>query len=70
MVMRDAAAESAAMAVTWDELVDADRRRSREAIQDDCDHVAWQLGRRGAGIVWGRRHDLRSAAGSCRVNGS
>jgi hypothetical protein len=58
------------MTIAWETLFEDDWRRSREAIQDDYDHLARQHGRRGAGLVWGRCHDLRSAAGSCRLNGS
>jgi len=38
------------MTIAWDALIEDDWRRSREAIQDDYDHLARQLGRRGVDI--------------------
>lgn len=38
------------MTIAWDALIEDDWRRSREAVQDDYDHLARQLGRRGVDI--------------------
>jgi L-rhamnose isomerase/sugar isomerase len=38
------------MTIDWDALIDDDWRRSREAVEDDYDHLARQLGRRGVDI--------------------